>query len=131
MTLRMDRHDTAAYAAFRGSDTSEPDGPPTQRAAAEGADGRRLTENCEEGDVRVHGTASSYNNLGCRCDDCRAAASAARATWVQSLQDRKFADVPHGTPSGYRNWGCRCERCTVGRAAEAREQQRKKRARSA
>jgi len=50
---------------------------------------------------------------------------------VQSLQDRKFADVPHGTPSGYRNWGCRCEQCTLVRAAEAREQQRKKRARVA
>lgn len=125
----MDRHDTAAYAAFRGSVTSEPDGSSTQLASPEGAGGRRLAESCGEGDVRIHGTASSYNNLGCRCDDCRAAASAARATWVQSLQDRKFADVPHGTPSGYRNWGCRCERCTVGRAAEAREQQRKKRAR--
>ena len=80
--------------------------------------------------VRKHGTASSYNNLGCRCDDCRAAASAARATWVQSLQDRNFADVPHGTPSGYRNWGCRCEQCTCVRAAEARERQRRKRAMS-
>jgi hypothetical protein len=85
-----------------------------------------VTTNAE--DIRVHGTASSYNNLGCRCTDCRAAASAARATWVRSLQNRKFADVPHGTPSGYRNWGCRCEQCTLVRAAEARERQRKKRA---
>ena len=85
-----------------------------------------MTSNTE--DVRVHGTASSYNNLGCRCDECRAAASAARATWVRSLQNRQFADVPHGTPSGYRNWGCRCEQCTLVRAAEARARQRKKRA---
>jgi hypothetical protein len=87
-----------------------------------------VTSNIE--DVRVHGTASSYNNLGCRCADCRAAASAARATWVRSLQNRQFADVPHGTPSGYRNWGCRCEQCTLVRAAEARERQRKKRAKT-
>ncbi|MGH3273945.1 MAG: hypothetical protein ACRDNZ_06410 [Streptosporangiaceae bacterium] len=79
-------------------------------------------------DIRVHGTASSYSNLGCRCDDCRAAASAARATWVRSLQDRQFADVPHGTPSGYRNWGCRCGECTRIRTTEARERQRKRRA---
>src|ERR1700733_5620162 len=85
MTLRMDRHDTAAYTAFRGSAASEPAGP-AQRTSAEGADGRRLGGRCGGGDVRIHGTASSYNKLGCRCDDCRAAASAARATWVQSLQ---------------------------------------------
>jgi hypothetical protein len=84
-----------------------------------------MTSGTEE--IRNHGTASSYNNLGCRCDACRAAASAARQSWVRSLQNRKFADVPHGTPSGYRNWGCRCDRCTLVRASEAREQQRRKR----
>jgi hypothetical protein len=88
-----------------------------------------VTSGTEE--ARNHGTASTYNNLGCRCDACRAAASAARQAWVRSLQNRRFADVPHGTPSGYRNWGCRCERCTLVRAAEAREQQRRKRAQSA
>lgn len=93
--------------------------------------GRWYSVTSDTKDVRIHGTASSYNNLGCRCPECREAASAARAAWVQSLQDRRFADVPHGTPSGYRNWGCRCEQCTLVRAAEAREQQRKKRLRTA
>jgi hypothetical protein len=75
-----------------------------------------------------HGTASAYNNYGCRCERCRAASTAARRAWVESLQDRQFADVPHGTPSGYRNWGCRCEPCSLVRATEARAQQLKKRA---
>ena len=48
---------------------------------------------------RVHGTASAYNNYGCRCEACRAAATAARRAWVESLRDRKFAEVPHGTAS--------------------------------
>lgn len=67
-----------------------------------------------------HGSASSYNNRGCRCDACRAAASAARAQWVASLGDRLFDEVPHGTPTGYRNWGCRCDACKACRSAEAR-----------
>lgn len=58
-----------------------------------------------------HGTASSYNNHGCRCDPCCAAATAARSAWRRSLADRPFSDVPHGTWSGYANWGCSCERC--------------------
>ncbi|MGO8882754.1 MAG: hypothetical protein ACLPUO_01680 [Streptosporangiaceae bacterium] len=75
-----------------------------------------------------HGTASAYNNYGCRCELCRTAASAARRAWAESLQDRPFAEVPHGTASGYRNWGCRCERCSLVRAAEVREEQQRKRA---
>jgi hypothetical protein len=77
---------------------------------------------------RVHGTASAYNNYGCRCEACRAAATAARRAWVESLRDRKFAEVPHGTASGYRNWGCRCGQCSRVRASEARTQQDRKRA---
>jgi hypothetical protein len=64
-----------------------------------------------------HGTPSRYNNDGCRCDDCRAAASAARLEWVQSLRDRPSADIPHGSTTGYRNWGCRCEPCRRAGAA--------------
>jgi hypothetical protein len=67
-----------------------------------------------------HGTASTYTNRGCRCEKCRQAAREARQSWVRSLQNRKFADVPHGTPSGYRNWGCRCDRCTTARRDEER-----------
>ncbi|MGO9163939.1 MAG: hypothetical protein ACLP7J_25185 [Streptosporangiaceae bacterium] len=78
------------------------------------------------GGGRNHGTASAYNNYGCRCEECRAAATAARRSWVSSLQDRQFAEVPHGTASGYRNWGCRCEHCSSARAAEAREQRRRR-----
>ncbi len=73
-----------------------------------------------------HGTASACSNYGCRCELCRTAATAARRAWVQSLQDRQFAKVPHGTASGYRNWGCLCRQCSLVRAAEVREQQRKR-----
>jgi hypothetical protein len=60
-----------------------------------------------------HGSASTYNNLKCRCEPCKEAASIARKVWTDSLKDRKFSDVPHGTVSGYKNWGCRCDRCTL------------------
>lgn len=67
-----------------------------------------------------HGTASSYNNHGCRCDPCRAAATAARRAWRRSLADRPFRDVPHGAWSGYAHWGCHCDPCTAaGRKAAA------------
>jgi hypothetical protein len=68
-----------------------------------------------------HGTAGRYNNSGCRCGDCTAAASAARAAWLESLQDRLYADVPHGTASGYRNWACRCDPCRAAGAAARRK----------
>lgn len=58
-----------------------------------------------------HGTASTYNNKECRCDECRAAASRARAAWLEKLKDRPYSDIPHGMDSGYRNWGCRCDDC--------------------
>jgi hypothetical protein len=70
----------------------------------------------------VHGTASTYSNHSCRCPDCTAAATAARAAWTRSLQDRPFADVPHGTKSGYQNWRCRCGSCTSAQAMAARQQ---------
>lgn len=76
-----------------------------------------------------HGTAASYNNLGCRCGECRTAASTARRQWVASLQGRQFDEVPHGTATGYRNWGCRCERCTAARAAEGRAASARRKAR--
>lgn len=62
----------------------------------------------------THGIAATYNR-GCRCPACRAAATAARAAWVASLQDRPAADVPHGTLTGYQNWRCRCIRCQDAR----------------
>lgn len=74
-----------------------------------------------------HGKPSSYTNLGCRCDECLAAASGARARWVAAMGDRHFDEVPHGTPTGYRNWGCRCDRCTNARRIESLEAAKRKR----
>lgn len=68
-----------------------------------------------------HGTANGYNNLGCRCDRCRAAWAAyvndrnhrtgrhvPRDVYLAEMADRP---IPHGTESGYRDRGCRCRWC--------------------
>lgn len=59
----------------------------------------------------THGTASTYNNARCRCEECTAAATAARDTWVKSLANRPASDIPHGKIGGYITWGCRCFKC--------------------
>ena len=58
-----------------------------------------------------HGTASCYNNNGCRCEECTAAATAARSRWVKTLANRPASEIPHGKIGGYTSWGCRCFKC--------------------
>jgi hypothetical protein len=41
-------------------------------------DTKRKCHTCTHSRPIKHGTASGYENRGCRCDDCRTAASAAR-----------------------------------------------------
>jgi len=51
-----------------------------------------------------HGTETRWQ-LGCRCDECKAAANAARAA-----RRRHAAPAVHGTHTSYAN-GCRCDAC--------------------
>lgn len=69
--------------------------------------------------VPAHGTASEYNNYGCRCDPCTTAIAAAHARRIAGLPDRSFAEVPHGTRAGWREWKCACQRCEKARLAAA------------
>jgi hypothetical protein len=73
-----------------------------------------------------HGTRSRYVNAGCRCSECRAAATvyqkarrAARAPYAAAL-------APHGTANGYNNWRCRCTRCRAAWNAYIREYKRRR-----
>lgn len=57
---------------------------------------------------------SGYTNYGCRCDICRAAATAYRRKRTAERRLLLAADptlVPHGRASTYGNWGCRCDPC--------------------
>lgn len=67
-----------------------------------------------------HG-ATRYRNAGCRCDVCRAGATAAQAERRAAAQRRGLApgDDRHGTPNGYSYWGCRCAACTEVMRAKA------------
>jgi hypothetical protein len=61
-----------------------------------------------------HGTAYAYNTKGCRCDECRTAASARGKASNAKRRERGLpeGDSRHGTYSGYVNWSCRCRPCT-------------------
>jgi hypothetical protein len=83
-----------------------------------------------------HGTVNGYNNLGCRCDQCREA--------IRNYQPRKDAvtryhrrqgirpwkqylaevEPPHGTESRYRNYNCRCRMCKEQASAERNHRRR-------
>lgn len=57
-----------------------------------------------------HGTCQMYKKYRCRCDECRAWATARRAR----SRVRQRANVPghvHGTINGYTNYACRCQAC--------------------
>ena len=78
-----------------------------------------------------HGSASTYDNHGCRCDECRAANAARHA----AARKRRKVDlgagravVPHGKASTYANWGCRCAACTAARRDAKRAYTAKRRA---
>lgn len=65
-----------------------------------------------------HGTVNGYNNLGCRCPQCRAA-------WVVCQKEQRLKraaklspnDPRHGKASTYFNHMCRCDKCKKGRQA--------------
>jgi hypothetical protein len=71
-----------------------------------------------------HGTSTGYYTGGCRCDECRAAASEYRKQYRQGRRIRKEKSaervIRHGTRSGYNYDKCRCDECRAYMAAEAR-----------
>lgn len=79
-------------------------------------------------------SSSTYYNLGCRCDLCRAAAT----VFQRKQRERRYAERElingrmvatksrrHGKASIYRNWGCQCPPCTSAHTVNVRERRRK------
>lgn len=69
-----------------------------------------------------HGTWNGYQNLKCRCQDCRTAWAAytfeRRRLRAARLPDNP--DVKHGEVNTYLNHGCRCRPCTDAQTVKAR-----------
>lgn len=74
----------------------------------------------------VHGTAASYNNHACRCEDCREAIRSyhaerrkeryAKRVLVNGQLIAPLPDERHGKASTYANHGCRCRECVRARS---------------
>jgi hypothetical protein len=78
----------------------------------------------KRGTMTPHGSASTYTNHHCRCDECKAA-------WNAYVSKRRMQRVllvaesglPEGVEHGehaYNNWGCCCNVCTAAHAEAAR-----------
>lgn len=79
--------------------------------------------------MRTHGLRSTYAD-GCRCTQCRAAATAYAADARAERRARGERDpslIPHGTYGGYNNWLCRCQPCTDAHLARMRAYKRLRR----
>ena len=76
-----------------------------------------------------HGKSSTYN-AGCRCPNCRAANTAAKARWRARRTGRLAHYTPPGRTHGIRATYTRGCRCTTCKAAEAlyRNQYRRRKA---
>jgi hypothetical protein len=67
-----------------------------------------------------HGTTNGYDNLGCRCSQCREAKTTANKEWRHRtgysmpmemyLRSVRGTAAPHGTETRY-TAGCRCDQC--------------------
>ena len=75
-----------------------------------------------------HGTYTSHNYYGCRCDECQAAykrymedTKDRRREYHKGLAQTPFEDVAHGTYYGYSKLGCRCPSCTEARREYSRQ----------
>lgn len=75
----------------------------------------------------THGTTSAYNNMGCRCQPCKAANAAHIRAMRAQARERAKTDpriIPHGTAHAYAYWGCRCSDCReAARVAVAKYRQ--------
>ena len=67
-----------------------------------------------------HGSVNGYNNLKCRCDECRAANAAYRLDWLRRRGHNPIDDDDprHGTIGGYTNYSCRCDKCRAANNAQ-------------
>ena len=96
--------------------------------------------------VAQHGTMNEYGNYGCRCDECRTAASeyqrercagpckggCGRTVWAKHRsgfcswcsKDDVRKPLVHGTSNGYLKKGCRCAECRAWSARVRREYRR-------
>jgi len=75
-----------------------------------------------------HGTVSTYNNHGCRCEQCKIAARAYARVYRESKR-HGFPKEPepqpvepsrwheHGTRSAYLYHRCRCDECRTANAS--------------
>lgn len=70
-----------------------------------------------DGDPR-HGADSTYQNHGCRCNQCLAAHRDCMARMRLKLQARD--DPPDHGDNRYVNYGCRCEECKAAHSAARR-----------
>jgi hypothetical protein len=78
----------------------------------------------------THGN-SAYRN-GCRCDDCRTAATAYTLAIQYRRRDQRIQPPMHGvTTNGYCNYRCRCDACKAAYAAWQREYKARRRAEAA
>lgn len=66
-----------------------------------------------------HGSYLGYFTDSCRCDECRAAASA--YSRGRRNQRKNSPTTPHGTLNGYDNYGCRCEPCKDASSVASRK----------
>jgi hypothetical protein len=63
----------------------------------------------------AHGR-NGYSNYRCRCDECRAANTAAQSKYRDRLAQSDPDAIPHGTTNGYDNFRCRCDECRDAKA---------------
>lgn len=73
-------------------------------------------------DHPAHGTMNGYGNLGCRCNECRAANRDSHAAYLRRVRDTgqlTTGDRLHGTSYRY-DVGCRCDECREAHNAKSR-----------
>jgi hypothetical protein len=75
-----------------------------------------------------HGTYNGYSNLGCRCDDCKAA-NVAKMMENRERRQKSIdpSDPRHGTATFYFNYGCRCDDCKTANTEYAAKRRAEKR----
>ena len=72
-----------------------------------------------------HGSVNGYQNLKCRCQDCRHAWAEDMRAKRRRRHDKMMAGeaqpAKHGTTGTYNNWMCRCPACSAVQAQTAKD----------
>lgn len=76
----------------------------------------------------THGTRHSYENVKCRCDECRAA-HAERFRNIRAKKRKLLNIEKHGKTNTYARHGCRCEACVTAYRTYQNEAQKRYRQR--